>query len=97
MASILYEVAEGKASQKQKNILLYRTIKKDWADGFAAPDGHCFALTTGAWITLRVTHNSTSPSNNEDIISGRNERELPRGLQGSSGNHRFSGVPRQTK
>jgi hypothetical protein len=39
MASILYEVAEGKASQKQKNILLYRTIKKDWTDGFAAPDG----------------------------------------------------------
>jgi hypothetical protein len=39
MASILYEVAESKASQKQKNILLYRTIKKDWTDGFAAPDG----------------------------------------------------------
>ena len=68
MASILYEVAEGKASQKQKNILLYRTIKKDWTDGFAAPDGHCYAVTTGAWITLRVTHNSTSPNSKEGIL-----------------------------
>jgi hypothetical protein len=51
MASILYEVAEGKASQKQKNILLYRTIKKDWADGFAAPGGQRCALTTGDWTS----------------------------------------------
>jgi hypothetical protein len=54
MASILYEVAEGKASQKQKNILLYRKIKKDWADGFAAPAGHCYAVTTRRLDKLRL-------------------------------------------
>jgi hypothetical protein len=39
-----------------------------WAAGFAAPAGQPYGLTTGAWITLRVTHNSTSPSNNEGML-----------------------------
>jgi hypothetical protein len=42
---------------------------------------HC---PQGAWTTLRVAHNSTSPNSNEGvfIISYRNERERPRDLQG---------------
>jgi hypothetical protein len=60
---------------------MFSTIQNIWADGFVAPMDNV-PLTTGAWITLRVTHNSTAPSAMKEDISGRNERELPRGLQG---------------
>jgi hypothetical protein len=39
--------------------LRYKII---WADGFAAPDGQPYGLTTGAWTTLRVAHNPTAPA-----------------------------------
>jgi hypothetical protein len=40
-------------------------------------------MTTGAWITLRVTHNSTAPATTKGYILGRNEREVPSGFHES--------------
>ena len=34
-----------------------------WAAGFVASDAQPYGLITGAWTTLRVAHNSTSPNN----------------------------------
>ena len=42
-----------------------------WADGFAAPDGQPYGLTTGAWITLRVNPQLHSPNSNEEFLSDR--------------------------
>jgi len=44
--------------------------------GFAAPDGQPVGLTTGAWTTLRVAHNSTAPATAKGIsLAGMKEKK----------------------